>query len=58
MFFCGTNDFGDWLLDAEVDSFESVVAQNDFNEILADVVHIASNRRQQNLAFADIIGFF
>ena len=40
----------DRLLDAEVEYLVAVVAEDDVDEILADVVHVALDRRQDDLA--------
>ena len=41
----------DRLLDAEIDDLVAVVRQNDVDEILADVVHVAFDGRQHHRAF-------
>ena len=45
-------DVGDRLLDADVDDLVAVVGQDDVDEVLADVVHVALDRRQHDAALA------
>ena len=50
---CGDFDDGrDRLLDTDVDHFVPVVRQDDVDEVLADVVHIALDRREDDPALA------
>ena len=55
MFFGCVQNFADRLLDADVHRVETVVAQDDVDQVLADVVHVAANRGEQNLALAGVI---
>jgi hypothetical protein len=48
----GVEDRVDRLLDAEVDHGVAVVGQDDVDEVLADVVDVALDRRQDDLALA------
>ena len=48
----GVEDRVDGLLDAEVDDRVAVVGQDDVDEVLADVVHVALDGRQHDLALA------
>ena len=57
MFFSGSENFVDRLLDTEVYCVVPVVAKNDFNQVLADVVHIASHSGKKNLALARLVRF-
>ena len=51
LFGCG-DDVGDRLLDAEVDHVVAVVREDDVDEVLADVVHVAAHGREHDLALA------
>ena len=46
------------MLDADVDGVETVVAQDDVDQVLADVMNIASNGGEQNFALAGVCGLF
>ncbi|CFE39357.1 Uncharacterised protein [Mycobacterium tuberculosis] len=48
-------DGGDWLLDADVDHFVAVVAQDDVDQVLADVVHVALDGGQHDASLARIV---
>ena len=51
------DDRGDRLLDAEVEHRVAVVRQDDVDEVLADVVHVALHRRKDHLALASALDF-
>ena len=46
----------DRLLDAEVDDGVAVVGQDDVDEVLADVVHVALDRGEHDRALAAVVG--
>ena len=46
------DDLGDGLLDAEVDHVVAVVGQDDVDEVLADVVHVAAHGGEDHRALA------
>ena len=48
-------DGGDRLLDADVDHLVAVVGQDDVDEVLADVVHVALDGRQHDPALARVV---
>ena len=48
----GLDDRRDRLLDAEVDDVVAVVGQDDVDQVLADVVHVALDRGQHDRALA------
>ena len=48
----GLGDVGDRLLDADVDHRVAVVAQDDVDQVLADVVHVALHRGEHDRALA------
>jgi len=52
----GVEDRVDRLLDADVDDLVAVVGQDDVNEVLADVVHVALDRGQHDAALAAGVG--
>ena len=54
--FGGLDDAGDGLLDAEVDRGEAVVAEDDVDQILADVVHVAAHGGEHDPALAGGVG--
>jgi hypothetical protein len=56
--FCGAQNLVDWLLDSDVYCFETVVAQNDVDQVLADVVNVSPDRRQENSTLAAVVCFF
>ena len=56
MFFGGSQNLADRLLDTKVHRLEAVIGQDDLDEVLADVVNIAAHRRQQDAALAGILG--
>ena len=58
MFFCGLNDFVDRLLDSNIDHVIAVIAQNDVDEVLPDVVHIATDGGEHHRALSSIRGLF
>ena len=51
MFFVRAENRVDRLLDAEIDDLVAVVGQNNIDEILADVVHVAFDGREHHRAF-------
>ena len=57
MFFSGSENFVDRLLDTEVYGVVPVVAEDDFNQVLANVMNVAANGGKEYLAFAGLIGF-
>ena len=48
-------DGGDRLLDADVDDLVAVVGQDDVDEVLADVVHVALDGGQHDAALAAVV---
>ena len=52
----GLEDGVHGLLDAEVDDGVAVVAQDDVDEVLADVVHVALDRGEHDRALAAVVG--
>ena len=54
---CAQN-FIDRLLDSDVYSLETIVAQDDINKVLSNVVNITANGGQQNTTLAAVIGLF
>ena len=52
----GVDDRGDRLLDADVDHVVAVVGQDDVDQVLADVVHVALDRGQHDRALAAVVG--
>jgi hypothetical protein len=46
----GFNDGADRLLDADVEDLVAVVGQDDVNQVLADVVHVALDGGEHDLA--------
>ena len=58
MLFCGAQNFVDWLLDSDVHGLETVVTQNDVDQVLADVVNISPDRRQKNSTLAAVVSLF
>ena len=54
MFFSGGDDVVHWLLDANVDDLVAVVCEDDIDQVLTDVVHIASNSCKHDGALAGL----
>ena len=52
MLFCRRDDVVDGLLDTDVHNVIAVVGQDDVDEVLADVMHVAAHGREHNLALA------
>ena len=52
----GVEDRGDRLLDADVDDVVAVVGQDDVDQVLADVVHVALDRGEHDAALAVVVG--
>ena len=51
MFFVCFQNRVNGLLDAEIDDLVAVVRQNNIDEVLADVVHVAFHRSQHHHTF-------
>ena len=58
MLFCRSDDVVDRLLNTHVDDVVAVVGQDDIDQVLADVVDIASNCCKDNSSLAALIGLF
>ena len=58
MLLCGSDDVIDWLLDTHIDYVVAVVGQDDIDQVLADVVDIASNSCKDDGSFATLVGLF
>ena len=58
MLFCRSDNVIDWLLDTHVDYVVAVVGQDDIDQVLADVVDIASNCCKDNGSLAALVGLF
>ena len=52
MLLLGLNDRLDALLDAEIDHLVAIIGEDDIDEILADVMHVALHRGDQKLTLA------
>ena len=57
MFFGGSENFVDRLLDTEVYCVVPVVAEDNFNQVLANVMNVAANGGKEYLALARLVRF-
>ena len=51
MFLCSTDDRVAGLLDPQIDDLESVIGQDDIDQIFSDVVHVALDGGEHDRAF-------
>ena len=51
-------NFVDRLLDTDVYCFKTIVAQDNIDKVLSNIVNVASNGGKQNTTLAAVIGLF